>query len=495
MVDQHSDEQLAYSSVVELRSQLQSRKISASELLDYTIARIERLDGSINAIVVRDFDTARTAARSADDALKAGRRLPLLGLPMTVKESFNVVGLPTTWGFPTAKGFVPTEDAAAVQRLKSAGAIIIGKTNIPVALSDWQSFNDIYGTTNNPWDVSRSPGGSSGGSAAALAAGFVSLELGSDLRGSLRVPAHYCGVYAHKPTHGIIPLRGHVPPGTTALPTNPDLAVAGPLSRSAADLALALDVLAGPDDPESAGLSLNLPATRHSKIDEFRVLVATSHPMIAVSAETAGAFDTMVTRLVRSGVNVSVDGAHLPDLTDTAMTYTQLFMSFSAAHWPAEVYDRVKQTVSSVPQNIDNAEIRRARSAILSHRDWISVDQARTILRKQWQDVFRDFDVVLCPVMATSALPHDHLPDQRGRRVQVDSAEINYEDQDPWLSIASLSGLPSTVAPIALSKMGLPIGMQIIGPHFEDRTTIEFARLFEREFGGFSPPKVRLRDG
>ena len=211
--------------------------------------------------MVRDFERARAAAREADNLRK---RDGLLGVCMTVKESFNVAGLPTTWGFADAAGYTPTEDAVPVQRLKQAGAIILGKTNVATALSDWQSFNAVYGATNNPWDLSRSPGGSSGGSAAALAAGLTALEMGSDLRGSIRAPAHYCGVYGHRPTHGIVPLRGHVPPGAPALPTNPDLAVAGPLARCARDLLLALAIVAGPNLPDREAYNFSLPNSRHA---------------------------------------------------------------------------------------------------------------------------------------------------------------------------------------------------------------------------------------
>jgi len=192
-----------YRTTIELVEALQRRKMSAVELTDHVISRIEALDPQINAVVVRDFDRARDAAKNADTALSRGERRSLLGIPMVVKESFNVAGLPTTWGIPAFKDWTPKEDAVAVKRLKAAGAVVLGKTNVPLVLGDWQSYNDIYGTTNNPWDTGRTPGGSSGGSAAALAAGFGSLSLGSDIGGSLRVPAHYCGVCAHKPTLGL----------------------------------------------------------------------------------------------------------------------------------------------------------------------------------------------------------------------------------------------------------------------------------------------------
>jgi amidase len=249
---------------------LADRTVSSRELVDDAIARIEALDPKINAVVVRDFTAAREAAKAADEALARGERRPLLGLPMTVKEGFNVAGLPTTWGDPKFKDWRPAEDALAVARLKAAGAIILGKTNVPLQLADWQSYNEIYGTTNNPWDLTRTPGGSSGGAAAALAARFVALELGSDIGGSLRAPAHYCGVFAHKPSLDLVPLRGGGPPGTPAIPMRVDLAVAGPMARSAADLALELEVLAGPDElSDGIGYKLALPPSRHRELRNF----------------------------------------------------------------------------------------------------------------------------------------------------------------------------------------------------------------------------------
>jgi len=236
----------AYRTAGELVKALADREISSRELVDAAISRIEALDGKINAVVVRDFDRARAAAKAADDSLARGEKKPLLGLPMTVKESFNITGLPTTWGDPKHKDWRPQVDALAMQRLKAAGAVILGKTNVPIFLRDWQSFNEIYGTTNNPWDPSRSPGGSSGGGAAALAAGFVPLEFGSDIGGSLRAPAHFCGVFSHKPSLDLVPQRGAGPPQTPAIPTRGDLAVIGPMARSATDLGLVLDVVAGP---------------------------------------------------------------------------------------------------------------------------------------------------------------------------------------------------------------------------------------------------------
>jgi amidase len=251
---------LPYRGATELKKALSDRSVSARELVDAAIARIEALDQKINAVVVRDFERARHEADLADAALAKGERRPLLGLPMTVKEQINIAGLPTTWGHLKYKAWKPTADALAVARLKAAGAIILGKTNTPVDLADRQSYNEVYGTTNNPWDPRRTPGGSSGGSAASLAAGYVPLEFGSDIFGSLRCPAHFCGVFSHKPSLDLVPLRSAGPPETRAVPIRGDLAVIGPMARSAADLARLLAVTAGPDaEMEGIGYRLALP--------------------------------------------------------------------------------------------------------------------------------------------------------------------------------------------------------------------------------------------
>src|SRR5262245_39333669 len=301
------DRTLAYRSVGELRSLLDSRKISAVELTEQAIRRIEAQDARINAIVVRDFDRARAAAAAAAAALARGERKPLLGIPMTVKESFNVAGLPTTWGFPFARDFRPAEDAVAVARLKAAGAVVLGKSNIALAIGDWQSNNPVYGTTKNPWDLARTPGGSSGGSAAALAAGFVPLELGSDISGSLQAPAHLCGVFSHKPSSDLVPQRGHAPP--RSVPSQTDLTsglgVCGPMARNTADLALAFDLLAGPDEELSRAWRLSLPPARHSELRSYRVLVIDSHPLLPVATEIRTALDQLASRLASKGMTVA----------------------------------------------------------------------------------------------------------------------------------------------------------------------------------------------
>jgi amidase len=453
-----------YATAVDLVAQLRDGRISSVELLNLSIARIEKLDPRVNAVVARDFDRARAAAAAADAALARGERLPLLGLPVTVKEALNVAGLPTTWGVPGTEHLLAAEDAVLVRRLKAAGAVVLGKTNVAMHLADWQSANPVFGVTNNPWDLSCTPGGSSGGSAAALAAGLVPLEFGTDLGGSLRVPAHFCGVFAHKPSHGLVPMRGCAPPGTPQLSVGGqvDLAVVGPMARCAADLALALDVVAGPDDADAVAYRLALPPPRGTALSDFRVLVLDAHPMIPTSAAVRSALQRLCDGLAAAGCRVERSSPLLPDLGRIASLWGQLMWALVSADMPGEVPG-------------------------ISHRDWLHADRARFGIAHGWGQFFDAWDVILCPVTPTPAFAHDHSPIE-SRKLRVDDREIDYKDQSAWSSIATLTGLPSTAMPIGLSEQGLPIGMQIVGPRLEDRTTIAFAQAVEREFGGFAPP-------
>jgi len=478
-----------YRTTKDLVDALQARQLSAVELLDRSIARIEAHDGKLNAVVVRDFERARVAAAEADKALARGERRPLLGVPITVKEAFNVAGLPTTWGIPGTEHIRAGEDAVAVARLKAAGVVVLGKTNVPFMLADWQSYNAIYGVTKNPCDPGRTPGGSSGGAAAALAAGYVSLELGSDLAGSLRVPAHCCGIFAHKPTHGLVPMRGSAPPGTPLLSVgaNLDLVVAGPMARSAADLALALEVIAGPDDAEAVGYKLVMPPPRHADLRSFRVFVLDRHPLLPTANAVRSALGKVGDGLAKLGSKVGGTSALLPDLTLMSHTFGQLLMSFIGANFPDDAYQHMQAAAATLPPDDVSQPAMSLRASVMSHRDWIRADRIRAGVAHQWRQFFREWDVLLCPVMPTPAFPHDHR-DMSARRILVDGTEIDYADQGMWSSLATLTGLPATAMPIGRSDDGLPIGMQIVGPYLEDRTTIAFAELAEHEFGGFIAP-------
>jgi amidase len=479
-----------YATIKELTEALQARKISASELVRSTISRIEALDQCLNAVVVRDFERAREAAAAADAALARGERWPLLGIPMTIKEAFNVAGLPTTWGFPQFKNFVPKEDAIIVSRVKSAGAVVLGKTNVPLGLADFQSYNDVYGTTNNPWDTNRSPGGSSGGSAAALAAGFGPLSFGSDIGGSLRVPAHFCGVYAHKPTLGLTPMRGYGPPCTPPLPGHGDLAVVGPMTRTAADLALALGVIAGPDEERTGiGYRLALPPARHDSLKSFRVLVIDSHPLMPTGTAVRTAIGRLSERLAKAGVKVAHASALLPDLAESARLYMKLLASAKSASLALDQYGEMQRAAAALVPGDDSLEAQRTRGTVMSHRDWITVDVARVRLQQQWSLLFREWDIVLYPPAPVPAFPHDHSLPIEARHLEIDRKRYPFYDACfVWADPATTCGLPATAAPIDFSPSGLPIGVQIIGAYLEDRTTIAFAELLEREFGGFVPP-------
>ena len=479
----------SYKSVGELTAALAAGKISAQELAEDAIARIERFEPQLNAVCVRDFDRALDAARAADRAIAKGERKPLLGIPLLVKDSFNIAGLPTTWGFPEYRDFVPTEDFLPVARVRAAGGIVLGKTNIPLGLGDWQTYNDIYGTTCNPFDVARSPGGSSGGSSAALAAGYAPLALGSDIGGSLRVPAHFCGVCAHKPSLGVVPGRGHTPPPAPPLPDKGDLAVVGPMARSAADLRTLFDIMAGPDEIDTGiAYRLDLPPARHDELPGWRVLVLDTHPLVPTEAGIRGAMETLAGRLAAAGARIERTSEHLPDLAEAAGLYMKLLVSFMGAFWPPEVYGRLGKLAASLPADDTSIAAQYARSAVLSHRDWVIADNGRNRMRMQWRAFFEQFDALICPVSPVTAFPHDHSRDISAREISIDGKAYPYGSQLMWSGVATLPGLPATAVPVGMSGEGLPIGVQIVGPWLEDRTPLRLAELVERELGGFVPP-------
>ncbi|MEV6559863.1 amidase [Nocardia sp. NPDC051756] len=474
----------------ELSAALRAGAVTSVELTEEAIARIERDDKVINAVCVRDFDNARAAARAADEARARGEDGPLLGIPVTVKESYNMAGLPTTWGMPQFEDYVPAEDAVQVARIKAAGAVILGKTNVPFMLQEWQSFNEIYGTTNNPWDHSRTPGGSSGGSAAALASGFGALSIASDIAGSLRTPAHFCGVYAHKPTLGLVANRGMVPPPAPALPTEHDLAVVGPMARTARDLSVLLDVMAGPD-PLTHGVAYNLtlPPTRHEQLGDFRVLVLEDHPLIPTSSAVRAGVNRVADALTEAGAKVERHSPLLPDLTEAATLYVQLLGSNLSANFPADRYEQLRAHAAGLSADDQSLATTWLRGMVFSHRDWVQANNRREQHRHGWRQFFAEFDAVVCPITSTPAFPHDHEQSITERKIDIDGVEYPFLDQFAWAGLATMPGLPATVIPTGLSPAGLPVGVQLIGPMFEDRTPLRLAELLEQRIGGFQAPQ------
>jgi amidase len=387
---------------------------------------------------------------------------------------------------PPFSGWRPAADAVLVERVKAAGAIVIGKTNVPFALGDWQSFNEIYGTTNNPWGAGRTPGGSSGGAAASLAAGFVPLEMGSDIGGSLRAPAHYCGVFSHKPSRGVIPGRGHVPPSTTG--STPDLAVCGPLARSASDLALAFDVVAGPDVLEAVGFRLALPPPRHERLADYRVLVLDSHPVLPADENVRGAIDRLADVLRAEGATVATECSALPNLRDLARAFVGLLMPVIFARQPAERIAGIAERAATTPADLDTPGAWTLRGAVSSHRDWLAADAVRVRAAAAFHEVFRSFDVILFPPMPTAAFPQNESTKAQEMTIDIDGAPFPYNDQIVYASIASAPGLPATTIPLERTNAGLPVGTTVIGPYLEDRTTLRFAELVEEARGGFVRP-------
>ena len=360
---------------------------------------------------------------------------------------------------------------------------------MPVDLGDWQSYNEVYATTNNPWDFGRSPGGSSGGAAAALAAGFVPLELGSDIGGSLRSPAHFCGVFSHKPSLDLLPQRGAGPPQSPAIPAESAFAVIGPMARSAADLALELAVLAGPDELwNGIGYKLALPPPRHDRLADFRVLVIDEHPLSQTAASVTTALDGLADRLAKLGCTVLRTSSKMPDLARTTRNYVELLSAFLSADLSPDERLRVEAAAQALSPDDLSIPAARLRGLTMSHAAWIKTSRVRYGLRAGWQALFRDIDVVLCPPMPTVAFPHDHSSPMRARELDIDGKKVPYGNLIAWAGIATSNGLPATTMPIAHTDGGLPIGMQIIGGYLDDNTTIAFAGLVEREFGGFTPP-------
>ena len=475
--------ELAFQSALQLAEQIRNRSISASEMLDYFLDRVERFNPDLNAIVVNDFDRAIETARQADRDLAAGKSWGLLhGLPMTLKESYDMAGLITTRGNPLWKDNLCDTDALSVQRLKALGVNIFGKTNVPFNLADMQSYNEIYGTTNNPWDHSRAPGGSSGGSAAALAAGLTGLESGSDIGGSIRNPAHFCGVFGHKPTWGLLPPRGHAAPGVLA---QSDLTVIGPLARSAADLEVATLAMAGPDEIMSAGYQLSLVPCPWASLRDVKVAVWLNDALAPVNEETRKRV-SMIARAVRdAGGYVDEEARPEFDVTEIHDNYQALLTAVMASRNSLEEYESLQQRLAESDPDSDRA--RGLRRQLASYRDYAMANETRTKARWAWHEFFKHYDVVLMPTMPTPAFEHDHRPFHE-RTLQVDNEIRGYNEGVFWAGHAINAYLPSTVVPTGAKGEGLPIGIQIMGPEYGDLKTIGFAKLLEAEGFSFVPP-------
>ncbi len=473
---------LAFRSAKHLAAQIRKRKLGCVELLDHYIARIERLDPSLNAVVVRDFEAARRRAKALD-RMKAPVG-PLHGVPMTVKESFDVAGLPTTWGVP-ALHRIPTLDALAVERLRHAGAVVLGKTNVPPMLEDWQASNPIHGTTSNPWDLARSPGGSSGGSAAALAAGLTGLELGSDIGGSIRQPAHACGVFGHKPSHALVPLYGHAPVADGQ--GQVDIACIGPMARSAADLALALEILAGPDALDSITAA---PLPKGPKSPKgLRVAIWAEDEATRTDPEITRAVLAAGAALAKAGAVVSTTARPAIDQRQAFRTYLRLLGAVTLSRLPPEAEARMAAHVAGLKPEDQGADAELLRAFGMSHGDWLTLNDQRTRMRRLWGAFFREWDVLICPAFAVPAQKHMPGLEPWEKFAEIDGVREPWDELLFWPGVIGAMLLPATAAPIGRSAAGLPIGCQIVGPMHADRRTIAVAGMLEDLLGGFRAPK------
>ena len=481
----HMTSDLHWESATDLAAAIARRDVSSREVLEHLVDRIERLDGPINAVVRFDLDRATAAATAADAAVMAGHELGAFhGVPFTVKDSFQTDGCITTSGAPELADHVPTEDAAPVARLREAGAIPFAKTNLPIWAGDIQSYNEVYGTTNNPYDLERTPGGSSGGSAASLAMGFSPLEIGSDIGGSIRVPAHYSGVLGHKSSFGIVPAHGQIPgpPGTFS---QADLAVAGPMARTAADLAVALDVMSGPDRWDRPAWRLDLPAPRAGRLSDLRLAGWLDDESCPVDGDTTRVFGDLVSTIEAAGGRIDTDARPAFTLAQAWGVFSQLlFAALSGGH-PREMIEHIANDTSDTPVGA----VKRGTAA--RHRDWLSNHERRLQMRERWAEFFTSFDAVLMPVQPRAAIAHDHGP-QWERVVDIGGVQRPYMDLFHWIAPAGLAYLPATVVPVGFTADGLPIGVQIVGPYLSDRTTIAIAGMIEAATDGCPRPASAL---
>jgi amidase len=450
-----------------LAEAIRSRKVSSRELLDLFLKRVETINPSINAVVTLDAERATDMARTADEMTARGQSLgPLHGLPITIKDAIEVGGVRSTGGATALSTHVPEVDAPAVARLRQAGAVVFGKTNVPEWSGDVQTFNDIFGTTNNPWDLSRTPGGSSGGAAAAVSAGLTSFEVGTDIGGSVRIPSSFCGVYGHKPSFGVVSQRGYLDRVGGGV-INADINVFGPIARSAEDLDLLLSVLSGPDNEDRTGWVLELPPPRHRDLSDYRVGVWLDDAACEVGSDVLDLLSAAARALADAGAHVSE--SHPPlKLSDVRDLFNALIVAAISVTPPPDVGEVISG----------------------SHLSWLHHHQERTLMRRVWASWFEEFDVLLCPVTPMPAFAHDHHGSIQDRSVMINGVERNQVDALAWTGLVGVVYLPSTVVPLGRTGEGLPVGVQVVGPYLEDRTALFLGARLGELIGGYQPPPL-----
>jgi amidase len=473
-----------FGTALEAAAAIRAKEVSSVELTQHTLRRIDAFEPRLNAYVYQLREQALAAAALADAATARNEATgPLHGVPINVKESFGVEGQPCTWGIPPLKHSKAPSHSVAVRRLLDAGAVLLGATNVPLELMDYQSFNDIYGTSNNPWDLARTPGGSSGGTAASLAAGMAFFSIGSDIGGSIRTPAAFCGVYGHKPTQDLVSLSGHMPGGVHEPPGfSTLLAVAGPMARDADDLETGLEVLAGPRPPDSKAYQWRLPAARHRALRDFRIGYVLEDPAVPVSAETRTLLEAAVRACERAGATVTEGWPKNFRFQELLDSYWFMLGAIVFSLTPPNQREAARAQLSTKPEPW-------VAGALSGFADWQQRNMQRLSYRAAWERYFESVDVFLLPTTSITAFPHDHSPSDRRTVALPEGGTLPFWNLLSYITPATMTGCPATTAPAGLSRSGLPVGLQIVGPFLEDATPIAFARLLAQEIGGFQPPK------
>ena len=480
------DTDLDFASASQAATAVRLRTISSRELTQRMLVRIQKYNPKLDALVNVLHDQAMRDAGRADAAQGHGDRLgPLHGVPIVIKDAFEIAGVPTTLGIEQLANYRPATDSEVVRRLRAAGAIILGNTNVSFLTGDWQSYNKLYGTTNNPWDASRTPGGSSGGSAAALAAGLAYFSPGTDRSGSLRLPASFCGVYAHKPSVSVVSLRGWAPTPPGSPPqVSDDISVAGPMGRSAGDLRLGMQVMGGPDGDQALAYRWTMPAPRRTRLKDYRVGFVLDDPNCPVDAPVRQALEDAIAALGKAGVQLKQGW---PAGVDPAAQHkTYLYMLFLAQGAPPGMKaDELRPLAAKADGSLPSIF---AQSVVDPHSRYVDHVRDQLGARRAWQAAFRDIDVFLMPASFVAAFPHDHSEPMQARSLVTQAGPRPYLDLMFWNGIANLTGLPATAAPAGRTPQGLPVGMQILGPYLEDATPIDFAEQAADVLGGFVQP-------
>jgi amidase len=477
---------LALCSATELAAVIKRKETGSEELLDLYLSRIERLNSRLTAVISLDVPAARKRARQADEALRRGDIWgPLHGVPMTFTDSFDVTGMPSTWGVAELRDNYPAKHAPEVEKFLEAGAVVFGKTNVAAYLIGWATKNDLYGVTSNPWDLSRSPGGASGGAAAALAAGLTSLEIGLDFGGGVRNVAHFCGLWGHKPSYGITNLLGSVMPGVGA---KPDLAVIGPMARSAVDLKTALALISGPDPVDAEAWTLSLPPPRRGGVKGLKVAIMPEHPEFPVETAVQDRIQAVADFLARQGAEVDDTARPLFDMKAAFRVFVGLLIAPLVTRGADKQFWMRMSHLTRYCSEDGGVASEAGENFQLSYAQWLHLNNARNMVVNAWAEFFKDYDVFLCPAAPVTALPHDPEKSWHERRLQVNGKPVSVVEATIWGALATLGNLPATVAPAGVSAAGLPVGIQIIGPLYGDLTCLALAEYLERHFQGFAAP-------